>query len=327
MAYRLGVDLGASCTAAAVSVDGARPELLGLSTRAPEMPSVLYPGEDGKFLVGEVAERAGEADPSRLISGFKRRLGEDVPFAVAGQSFAPEALTAALLRYVAGQAGARQGGAPTELVLTHPTSWGSYRLEVFDRAVQQAGVGPARRCTEAEAGAAMYASRNQLDPGMKIAVYDLGGGTFDVTVLERTPAGFNILGTPGEADGLGGTAFDESVYRLVMGGLGDRVRDLDQADPDIVSRLASIKRGCVIAKETLSTQTQAAVPVDLPGFTTTVKITRSEFVSLIRPALRDTTAAVRRVLTAANTEAERADRDRADRWQLADSCRRRGPAA
>ena len=267
------------------------------------MPSLLFVGEDG-LLAGEVAEDRGAADPSRLISDVKRRLGDDVPVTVGDTAFTPEALTAALLRHVAGRAGGSQGGAPTELLLTHPGTWGAYKLEAFDRAVEQAGVGTARRCTEAQAAAAAYAARHQLDPGMKIVVYDLGGGTFDVTVLERTPTGFAVLGTPGEAEGLGGTTFDEAVYRLVLGAVGDRVRDLDQDDPDIVARLAQIRRSCVSAKETLSTETQAAVPVDLPGFTTTVRVTRSEFVSLIRSSLRETTAAVRRVLSGANTEAD-----------------------
>ena len=105
-----------------------------------------------------------------------------------------EEATAAVLGFVRDRATAQQGGAPSETVVSYPARWTEYELECFDRAIAAADLGPVRRCTEAEAAAATYAARNALPDGGRIAVYDLGGGSCEVTVLEKTPAGIKTIG-------------------------------------------------------------------------------------------------------------------------------------
>lgn len=302
MAYRLAVDLGTSSTLAAVTVDGGRPQLLELGTGAPAMPSVVYLGEDGSFLVGEEAEQRGDADPSRVAREFQRRLGEETPVTVAGQSFSPQALLVVLLQHVVATATSRYGGAPAELVLAHPAGWDDHRRQQFDDAVTAAGVGPVTLCPGLAAVATAYAAQHPLEPGARLLVYDLGG-TLDVGLVEREATGFAVRGRPEHSDAVGGAAFDEAVYRLVLGGLGDRVRDLDPADRDVVAGLARLRRECVQAKEALSTETATSVRVELPAFTTTVRVTRPELVPLIRPALRDSAAVLDRVLRSASVTA------------------------
>ena len=159
-----------------------------------------------------------------------------------------------------------------------------------------------RRCTEPEAAAAQYAAQTRVAPGDKVAVYDLGGGTFDACVLEKTDTGFRALGTPEGVEHLGGVDFDEAVLRHVLGALGAGAAALDPEDPAVTVGLARLRRDCVEAKEALSTDVDTLVPVALPGLSTTVRITRAEFELMIRPALTETVAAMGRALQSAQVE-------------------------
>ena len=185
MGYRLGVDVGTTFTAAAVD-DGSGPRMVGLGNRALQVPSVVFLQADGTFLFGEAAERRGSLEPARVVREFKRRFGDTVPILVAGQPFSPQALTARLLSFVIGAVTEREGSAPDEVVLTHPANWGGFKRELMDQVIRLANVSSALTCTEPEAAAIQYASRADLAEDAKVAVYDLGGGTFDICVLAET---------------------------------------------------------------------------------------------------------------------------------------------
>ena len=301
MPYRLGVDLGTTFTAAAVADGSTEPTVIGLGNRALQIPSVVFLKPDGDFLVGEAAERRGLTEPDRLAREFKRRIGDHVPIMVAGAPFSPQALTAHLLRWVVDRASERMGEPPAEVILTHPANWGPFRMELLDQVAVMAGVGAVLRCTEPEAAAAQYAAQTRVAPGDKVAVYDLGGGTFDACVLEKTDTGFRTLGTAEGVEHLGGVDFDEAVLRHVLGALGPAA-NLDPDDPAVTIGLARLRRDCVEAKEALSTDVDTLVPVALPGLSTTVRITRAEFELMIRPALTETVAAMRRALKSAQLE-------------------------
>jgi actin-like ATPase involved in cell morphogenesis len=298
MPYRLGVDLGTTFTAAAVT-DGPAPTLVGLGNRALQIPSVLFLKEDGEFLVGEAAERRGLSEPDRLAREFKRRIGDHVPIMLAGTPFSAQALTARLLRWVVETATERMGEPPHDVVLTHPASWGPFRLELLAQVAVMAGVDSARRCTEPEAAAAQYAAQTRVNPGDRVAVYDLGGGTFDACVLDKTDHGFRALGTPEGVEHLGGVDFDEAVLRHVLATLNTPV---DPDDPEATVGLARLRRDCTEAKEALSTDVDTLVPVAIPGLSTTVRITRAEFEDMIRPALTETISATNRALHSAGVE-------------------------
>ncbi len=302
MPYRLGVDLGTTFTAAAVADGSTEPTVIGLGNRALQIPSVLFLKPEGDFLVGEAAERRGLTEPNRLAREFKRRIGDHVPIMVAGAPFSPQALTSHLLRWVVSAATERMGEPPAEVILTHPANWGPFRLELLEQVAVMAGVGPVQRCTEPEAAAAQYAAQTRVAPGDKVAVYDLGGGTFDACVLEKTETGFRALGTPEGVEHLGGVDFDEAVLRHVLGALGAGAAALDPEDPAVTVGLARLRRDCVEAKEALSTDVDTLVPVALPGLSTTVRITRAEFELMIRPALTETVAAMGRALQSAQVE-------------------------
>jgi Hsp70 protein/WD40-like Beta Propeller Repeat len=302
MAYRLGVDLGTTNTVASVAADGAPAQLLGLGASAQQMRTMVFLTEDDQFVVGDAAVERGASEPSRLITDPRRQLGTDVPLIVGGQQFTPEQATAELINFVVSRATAQQHEPPGETILSHPAHWDEYKIECFDRAIDAANLSTVRRCTDAEAALATYAARQSLGNGQRVAVYDLGGGSCEVSVLEKTPDGARVLGASEGAEHPSGSDFDEAVLRLVISNLGDRGRDLDQDDPDSQRRLAELRRACTQAKEALSTAPEAQVPVSLPGYQTTIRLGRQEFVSLVRPALRESVEMTGRVLRGAGVQ-------------------------
>ena len=137
LGYRLGVDLGTTYTSAAV-LDGGRPSMVGLGTRAMQVPSVVFLKPDGGFLVGEPAERRGFAEPDRVAREFKRRLGDQVPVFVGGTPQSAQALQARLLSWVVNIVSERQGSAPEHVTVTHPANWGPYKRDLLDQAIRLA---------------------------------------------------------------------------------------------------------------------------------------------------------------------------------------------
>lgn len=301
MGYRLGVDIGTTFTAAAVCRDG-RAEMLGLGNRAMQVPSVLFLKDDGEFLVGEAAETRAAAEPERVAREFKRRLGDPVPVLVAGRPFSAEALTARLLSWVVGMAAERQGEPPETVAVAHPANWGRFKTDLLRQAFQLADMPGVVTCTEPVAAAVSYASRQPVAEGRVLAVYDLGGGTFDAAVLRLEPDGFAILGVPEGIEHLGGVDFDEAVFRHVLAAANTGPVDPD--DPQVMWGLQRLRRDCVAAKEALSVDTDTVVPVSLAGRHETVRLTRGELEELLRPAVEDTIGTMRRVLRSAEVDRE-----------------------
>ena len=158
--------------------------------------------------------------------------------------------------------------------------------------------------SEPEAAALQHATARRIASGETVAVYDLGGGTFDVAVLRRDGEGFTLLGEPEGIEQLGGIDFDEAVFGHVLGVLGNKAEGLDPTDPEAVAALTRLRRDCIEAKEALSFDTETMIPVALPGLHTRVRLNRSELESMIAPSLADTVTATQRALRAAGVTPE-----------------------
>src|SRR3954451_23393549 len=302
MQYGLGIDLGTTQTAAAVRVDG-RVEVVRLGGRRAEIPSLVFVKSDGGLLIGEAAERRGQAEPARLAREFKRRMGDPVPILVGGTPFSAHALTAKLLRHVLDTVTQQQDGPPAAITVTHPANWGPYKKEQLDQAIKLADAAPVRLRSEPEAAALQHATARRIANGETVAVYDLGGGTFDVAVLRREGDGFVLLGEPEGIEQLGGIDFDEAVFGHVLGVLGGMADGMDPNDTEAVASLSRLRRDCVEAKESLSFDTETMIPVALPGLHTRVRLNRSELEGMISPSLDDTITATQRALRTARVEA------------------------
>jgi len=304
MQYGLGVDLGTTQTAAAVRGADGRVEVVRLGGRRAEIPSLVFVKPDGELLIGEAAERRGQAEPARLAREFKRRIGDPVPILVGGTPFSAHALTAKLLRHVLDTVIRLQDGPPAAITLTHPANWGPYKREQLDQAIRLADAGPVQVRSEPEAAALQHATARQIASGETVVVYDLGGGTFDVAVLRRVGDGFALLGEPEGIEQLGGIDFDEAVFGHVIGVLGAAADGLDPSDAEAVAALTRLRRDCVEAKESLSFDTETMIPVALPGLHTRVRLNRSELESMIAPSLADTVTATQRAMRSAGVRAD-----------------------
>jgi molecular chaperone DnaK len=303
VAYHLGVDVGTTFTAAAISRDR-RAEVVSLGTRRLEIPSLAFLDEDGNLLLGEAADRrmAAGGDPNRLAREFKRRLGDPTPILLGGAPFSADSLMVSMLRAVVEIVGVREGGPADSVAVTRPANWGEYKRDLLDQAIRQAEVASVITVVEPQAAAVHYASTTRVFAGDVVGVYDLGGGTFDAAVLRKTPSGFEPLGQPDGIERLGGIDFDEAVFNHVTGSVGDALSNVDLDDPGVVAALARLRRDCTDAKEALSSDTDAVVSVVLPSGRVEVRLTRAEFERMIRPSLTSTMQTLRRVMQSADID-------------------------
>lgn len=304
--YCLGIDLGTSFTAAAIHEAG-RTEIISLGERSPSIASVLYVRPDGSVAAGDVANRHALTSPNRIARELKRRLGDPTAVVIAGFPLPTEVLAGHLIRAVHDKVVRSKGSEPGHVTLTHPASWGPYKRAVLRKAVDAAGLGPATLVSEPEAAAVWYASQAPVEPGTTIAVYDLGGGTFDAVVLRCGDDGeFSVVGTPDGVERLGGVDFDgvvfDEVRKSLDGALDEAIDDVDAIDEpndETAVGLAQLRRACTAAKETLSREHQAVIPVQLPDIHTEVRLTRRDLEAALQPALDHTVEALQRALHAA----------------------------
>jgi molecular chaperone DnaK len=301
MSYLLGIDLGTTRTAAAIGRLDARPgeaEIVNLGDRASAVPSVLYLGDDGSVVVGEAAERRALSAPDHVVREFKRRIGDPTPLIVGGRPWAPEDLSARLVRWVVDRVAQREAGPAARIAVTLPASWGPHKTERLGGALAGQGL-QVSYLAEPQAAALHYASAERVEPGSTIAVYDFGGGTFDAAVVHKDGHAFKLLGRPEGVDRLGGVDFDEIVFQHVVTGMPEAFEGLDENDPAVLSAIAALRRECVEAKEALSSDTEVSIPVLTPKGQGSVRMHRSEFEAAIRPQVEDTIDALQRAVSSA----------------------------
>jgi actin-like ATPase involved in cell morphogenesis len=299
--YFLGVDLGTTYTAAAIVRDG-RTATVDLGTRTAAIPSVVFLRDDETILTGEAANRRGVTEPSRVAREFKRRVGDTAPLLLGGAPYSADALVGRLLRWVVDAVSEREGAPPAGISVTHPANWGPYKQDLLRQAIARADLDHVATITEPEAAVTYYASQERVEPGSVIAVYDLGGGTFDAAVVRKTETGVELLGSPEGIERLGGVDFDEAVFSHVAATLGGALEQLDPRDPSAMAAVSRLRAECVEAKEALSADTEVSIPILLPNVSTDVRLTRGEFEAMIRPPLADSLTAMRRALRSAGVE-------------------------
>jgi molecular chaperone DnaK len=289
--YFLAVDVGTSRTAAStarVAPDGSvLTAPFGLGRSSDSAPSAIF-AADGELLFGEAAERRGLAQPERLIREFKRRVGDDVPIVAGDQRFAPEELFAKMVGWVVDAVAEREGGRPSGISVTVPVTWGGHRSGLVSAALAREISADVRLISEPEAAARHYEAASPLQPGHALAVYDLGGGTFDAVILRKDDDGaVRIVGEPlGIAD-FGGADFDDIVLRHTIAAAGLSAAAL-ASDPAARVGLATLRRECVEAKEALSFDSEAVVPLLVGPVNSTVRLTRSEFEEMIEDGIERT---------------------------------------
>ena len=271
------------------------------------MPSMVFWREatgtsTGRLVLGVEADELSPLAPWCLERTPKRRLGDEL-MQLGERELRVVDVIAAILREVLNEALSLSGGeAPSEIRLTHPARWGQRRLEKLRQAARSAGIEDPTFVPEPVAAAAHFASR-LLSIGEHVAVYDLGGGTFDTAVLERTDEAFAVVGIPGGDEELGGEDFDDLLYRHLGEQLdGDTWYQLrhsagpgERAWPQANRELLRHARR---AKEGLSRKSEYEFYLPQP-IDHEFHATASDLERLIGPILRGTAAELERTILAA----------------------------
>ena len=302
MTYSLGVHLGTTSVAAAVA-QGTRTEMVGLGERSVVAAAAVYLRPDGVLIVGDPAARRHHLDPERVVRQVRRRLGDPTPILLGGVGFDASVLLARMVTDVVSRVSAARGYPPEMVVLSRPASWGPFRRELFDNVSQLAGLPESRTITAAEAAAAHYGAVRRIADNEVVAVLHLGGGTCEVTVLRKTPNGFVVLGAPESMERLGGTNIDEALLNYIDHATDNALADLDITNRSTAAMLARLHRDCALAKEALSFDDDAVVPVFLPDRQVDVRLTRATLEGLASPVLEATAGVFRQALDAADVTA------------------------
>ena len=268
------------------------------------MPSTVYAGPDGAFLIGEDAERRALSEPGRVVREFKRRIGDPTPVLVGHEPMPAEQLAARFVARLLQDVSRREGATPSRVALTHPAGWGQHKLRSLRGALAEHGLGSAVLLSEPQAAAVGYANTERIELGATVAVYDLGGGTFDAAVVRKTAGGGSSCSAlrKGSTSSVGWTSTRRSS-RMCVARSDPDWDGLDPSDPEVLAAVAGLRRECTAAKEALSHDTEVLISVLLPGICTQVRLGRAEFEDMIRPAVAETVAALRRALGSAGVTA------------------------
>ena len=212
MSKIIGIDLGTTNSCVAV-LEGGEPVVIANAEGARTTPSVVAFTKNGERLVGETAKRQAITNPDRTIASIKRHMGENYTVEIDGKSYTPQDISAMILGKLKADAEAYLGEKVSEAVITVPAYFSDAQKQATKDAGRIAGLDVKRIINEPTAASLAY-GLDKADGSQKILVYDLGGGTFDVSVLELGDGVFEVLATNGDTH-LGGDDFDNAVLNFL----------------------------------------------------------------------------------------------------------------
>ena len=207
MAKIIGIDLGTTNSCVAV-IEGGEPVVIANAEGARTTPSVVAFSKDGERMVGQVAKRQAITNPDRTISSIKRDMGTARKVNIDGKDFTPQEISAIILQKLKNDAESYLGDKVTEAVITVPAYFTDAQRQATKDAGKIAGLEVKRIINEPTAAALAYGIDKETD--QKVMVYDLGGGTFDVSIIEMGDGVQEVLATAGN-NRLGGDDFDKRI--------------------------------------------------------------------------------------------------------------------
>ena len=307
MSKIIGIDLGTTNSCVAV-MEGGEPVVIPNAEGDRTTPSVVAFTKTGERLVGKIAKRQAVTNHDRTISSIKRDMGTDRKVKIDSATYTPQEISAMILQKLKSDAENYLGQKVTQAVITVPAYFSDSQRQATKDAGRIAGLEVLRIINEPTAASLAYG----LDKGdeQKIMVYDLGGGTFDVSILEIGDGVFEVLSTSGN-NRLGGDDFDERIMKnLIDEFKKDQGIDLS-TDPAVMQRL---KEASEKAKIELSSMSQT--DINLPYITAdstgpkhmNITLTRAKFEELIRDLVDSTVGPMNQALKDANLTADKLDK-------------------
>ena len=289
----IGIDLGTTNSCVAV-MEGGNAVVIPNAEGARTTPSVVGFTKNGERLVGQVAKRQAVANPERTISSIKRHMGSDYKVEIDGKKYTPQEISAMILQKLKADAEAYLGAPVTEAVITVPAYFSDAQRQATKDAGQIAGLTVKRIINEPTAAALSYGIDKEDD--QKVMVYDLGGGTFDVSIIEIGDGVIEVLTTNGDTR-LGGDDFDNRVTQWLI----DEFKKAEGVDLSADKMaLQRLKEAAEKAKKELSSAT--TTNINLPFITATsegpkhldMNLTRAKFDELTRDLIERTAIPVQR---------------------------------
>lgn len=304
----IGIDLGTTNSCVAV-MEGGEPVVITNAEGNRTTPSVVAFTKDGERLVGEVAKRQAVTNPDRTIISIKRHMGKDYKRTIDGKDYTPQEISAMILQKLKADVESYLGETITDAVITVPAYFTDSQRQATKDAGRIAGLNVKRIINEPTAAALAY-GLDKLEGHQKIMVYDLGGGTFDVSILEVGDGVFEVLATRGN-NHLGGDDFDQAIIDYVAEEF-KKEHGIDLREDKMA--LQRLKEAAEKAKKELSTT--MTTNINLPFITATaagpvhlsMDLTRAKFNELTEHLVEQTIEPVKLALEDAGLKASDIDK-------------------
>ena len=292
----IGIDLGTTNSCVAV-MEGGQPTVIANTEGARTTPSVVAFTKTGERLVGEPAKRQAVTNATRTISSIKREMGTDYKVDIDGKKYSPQEISAMILQKLKADAEGYLGEKVTDAVITVPAYFNDAQRQATKDAGKIAGLEVKRIINEPTAAALAYGLDNEKE--QKIMVYDLGGGTFDVSIIEIGDGVIEVLSTAGN-NRLGGDDFDQKITDYMLADF--KAKEGVDLSTDKMA-LQRLREAAEKAKKELSSAT--TTNINLPFITATAEgpkhfdmnLTRAKFDELTRDLVDKTAEPVRRALS------------------------------
>lgn len=300
MSKVIGIDLGTTNSCVAV-LEGGEPEVIPNAEGNRTTPSVVAFSKDGQRLVGQIAKRQAVTNPDRTVQSIKREMGSDYKVEIDGKTYSPQEISAMILQKLKTDAEAYLGEKVTQAVITVPAYFSDSQRQATKDAGRIAGLDVQRIINEPTAASLAY-GLDKENTESKVVVFDLGGGTFDVSILEIGDGVFEVLATSGN-NRLGGDDFDNKIIQWMTEEMKrDQGIDLSQ-DKMAMQRL---REAAEKAKIELSGVT--STPINLPYITADstgpkhleLTLTRAKFDELTSDLVEATMGPVRQAMADAD---------------------------
>ena len=295
MSKIIGIDLGTTNSCVAV-MEGGKPTVIANTEGVRTTPSIVAFTKTGERLVGEPAKRQAVTNADRTISSIKRHMGTDYKVDIDGKKYTPQEISAMILQKLKADAESYLGEKVTEAVITVPAYFNDAQRQATKDAGKIAGLDVKRIINEPTAAALAYGLDNEKE--QKIMVYDLGGGTFDVSIIEIGDGVIEVLATNGDTH-LGGDDFDNRITQWMI----DEFKKAEGVDLSADKMaLQRLKEAAEKAKKELSSAT--TTNINLPFITATsegpkhldMNLTRAKFDELTRDLIERTAIPVQNAL-------------------------------
>lgn len=307
MAKIIGIDLGTTNSCVSV-IEGGEPVVIANAEGARTTPSVVAFSKTGERMVGQVAKRQAITNPDRTISSIKRKMGTDYKVTIDGKSYTPQEISAMILQKLKTDAESYLGSPVTEAVITVPAYFTDAQRQATKDAGKIAGLDVKRIINEPTAAALSYGIDKEND--QKVLVYDLGGGTFDVSIIEMGEGVQEVLATAGN-NHLGGDDFDQRIVDFLVSSFKAETGVDLKSDKMAMQRL---KEAAEKAKIELSGMTSANI--NLPFITADatgpkhldITLTRAKFNELTSDLVENTMVPVRQALKDSGLEISQIDK-------------------